>query len=152
MKRKQIPCRSAEVNGTKPKSLRTGQELPHRQQKSRARKLSLLGFQFVYIGVLSDDFAAIDFREELCYHSLTEKAQIRRTGKGTHSKRTVIPKKSRAKNNPNFGSTPRFGLFWCGDPYVNYPNTLPLIKNCFAIIVFIGVAKMNRLCYNNKED
>ena len=42
---------------------------------------------------------------------------------------------------------PRFG-----DPYVNYPNTLPLIKNCFAIIVFIGVAKMNRLCYNNKED
>ena len=109
-------CRSAEVNGTKPKSLRTGQELPHRQQKSRARKLSLLGFQFVYIGVLSDDFAAIDFREELCYHSLTEKAQIRRTGKGTHSKRTVIPKKSRAKNNPNFGYSPRFGLFWCGDP------------------------------------
>lgn len=39
-----------------------------------------------------------------------------------------------------------------GDPNVNYPNTLPLIKNCFAIIVFIGVAKMNRLCYNNKED
>ena len=27
----------------------------------------------------------------------------------------IIPKKSRAKNNPNFGSTPRFGLFWCGE-------------------------------------
>ena len=27
----------AEVNGTKPKSLRTGREMPHKQQKSRAR-------------------------------------------------------------------------------------------------------------------
>ena len=26
------------------------------------------------MGVLSDDFAAVDLREELCYHSLTEKA------------------------------------------------------------------------------
>lgn len=36
-------CRSAEVNWTKSKSLRTGCETPHRQQKSRARKLTLLG-------------------------------------------------------------------------------------------------------------
>ena len=28
--------KTAEVNGTKPKSLRTGREMPHRQQKSRA--------------------------------------------------------------------------------------------------------------------
>ena len=28
------------------------------------------------MSVLSDDFAAVDVREELCYHSLTEKAQI----------------------------------------------------------------------------
>ena len=35
---------------------------------------SLLGSQFVYMGVFSDDFAAVDIREELCYHSLTEKA------------------------------------------------------------------------------
>ena len=34
--------RSAEVNGTKPKSLRTNQEMPHRQKKSRARNNSLL--------------------------------------------------------------------------------------------------------------
>ena len=26
------------------------------------------------MSVLSDDFAAVDLREELCYHSLTEKA------------------------------------------------------------------------------
>lgn len=26
------------------------------------------------MGVFSDDFAAVDLREELCYHSLTEKA------------------------------------------------------------------------------
>lgn len=56
----------AEVNGTKPKSLRTGRETRHRQQKSRARNGTLLGSQFVYIGVLSDDFAAVDVREELC--------------------------------------------------------------------------------------
>lgn len=55
------------------------------------------------------------------------------------------------KANPSpKGNGFAFNLF--GDPNVNYPNTLPLIKNCFAIIVFIGVAKMNRLCYNNKED
>ncbi len=26
------------------------------------------------MGVLSDDFATVDVREEICYHSLTEKA------------------------------------------------------------------------------
>ena len=33
----------------------------------------MLGSQFVYIGVLSDDFAAVDVREELCYHSRPKK-------------------------------------------------------------------------------
>ena len=60
----------------KTKSLRTGHEMPHRQQKSRARYKTLLGSQFVYMGVLSDDFAAVDFREELCYHHPPKK-QIR---------------------------------------------------------------------------
>ena len=44
------------------------------QQKSRARKTSLLGSQFVYIGVLSDDFAAVDVREDLCKTKPPEKA------------------------------------------------------------------------------
>ena len=43
------------------------------QQKSRARKTSLLGSQFVYISVLSNDFADVDVREELCYHSRPKK-------------------------------------------------------------------------------
>ena len=93
--------RSAEVNGTKAKSLRTSPEMPHRRQKSRARKQSLLGSQFVYIGVLSDDFAAVDVREELCYHSRPKKQiqEVHGTGikpmKESHArrkKRQPIPK------------------------------------------------------------
>mgnify|MGYP001860787958 FL=1 len=57
--------KSAEVNGTKTKSLRTGLEMPRRQQKSRAKKTSLLGSQFVYMGVFSDDFATVDVREDM---------------------------------------------------------------------------------------
>ena len=34
------------------------------------------------MSVLSDDFAAVDVREELCYHSLTEKANSRGTWNG----------------------------------------------------------------------
>ena len=30
------------------------------------------------MGVFSDDFAAVDFREELCYHSRPEKAKFKR--------------------------------------------------------------------------
>ena len=40
---------------------------------------SLLGSQFVYIGVLSDDFATVDLREVLCYHSRPEKRKFRGT-------------------------------------------------------------------------
>ena len=62
----------------KGKLLRAGQEKPHRQQKSRARIISLLGSQILFIGVFSNDFATVDFREELCYHSRPKK-QIRRS-------------------------------------------------------------------------
>lgn len=34
---------------------------------------SLLGSQFIYMGVFCDDFAAVDFREELCYHGRPKK-------------------------------------------------------------------------------
>ena len=30
------------------------------------------------MGILSNDFATVDIREELCYHSLTEKAKFKR--------------------------------------------------------------------------
>ena len=78
MERKQILCRPAEVNGTKKNRCVIGTEKPHIQQKSRAKKQSLLGSQFVYMGVLSDDFATVYFREKLCYHKPAEKAQIQR--------------------------------------------------------------------------
>ena len=37
----------------------------------------LLGSQFVYMDVFSDDFAAVDVREELCYHSRPKKTNLR---------------------------------------------------------------------------
>ena len=38
-------------------------------KRAEQGKQSLLGSLFVYIGVFCDDFAAVDVREELCYHS-----------------------------------------------------------------------------------
>ena len=52
--------------------------MPHKRQKSRAKKQSLLDSQSLSMGVFSDDFAAVDFREELCYHSRPEKAKFKR--------------------------------------------------------------------------
>ena len=68
----------AEVNGTKPKSLRISPKMPHKRQKSRAKKWTLLDSQSLSMGVFSDDFAAVDFREELCYHSRPDKANFQR--------------------------------------------------------------------------
>ena len=45
-----LNIKSAEVNGTKPKSLRTGQEMPHEQQKSRARESPYSALKVVYRG------------------------------------------------------------------------------------------------------
>ena len=73
-----MDIRSAEVNGTKSKSLRYRHvKRACKQKKSRARKLPLLSSQFVYIGVLSDDFATVDVREDYANLSLTEKANSR---------------------------------------------------------------------------
>ena len=79
VERVQNPCRCAEVNGAKTKSLRCGRVEWLITQKRAGQKLSLLSSQSLSMGVLSDDFAAVDFREELCYHSLTEKANSRGT-------------------------------------------------------------------------
>ena len=43
-----LNSKSAEVNGTKPKSLRTGREMPHRQQKSRAREFPYSALKVFY--------------------------------------------------------------------------------------------------------
>ena len=98
-----VYIKPAEVNGTKAKSLRTSPEMPHRRQKSRARKQSLLGSQFVYIGVLSDDFAAVDVREELCYHSLSEKANSRGTWNGNKANERKHCAAEKAAADPQAG-------------------------------------------------
>ena len=46
----------------------------YKRKMSLARNFPLLDSRMVSMGVLSDDFATVDVREELCYHSLTEKA------------------------------------------------------------------------------
>ena len=51
----------------------------------------------------------VDVREELCEPEPAEKAN----SEGYFSQ-TIIPKKSRAKNNTNLGSLPWFVLFWSG--------------------------------------
>ena len=45
--------------------------------KRAEKEQSLLDSESLSMGVLSDDFAAVDVREVLCYHSLTEKANSR---------------------------------------------------------------------------
>ena len=72
-----LNIKSAEVNGTKPKSLRYTRAKLIVSGKRAEQGISLLGSQSHSMGVLSDDFAAVDVREELCYHSLTEKANSR---------------------------------------------------------------------------
>ena len=78
MNGKYLLCRLAEVNGTKTKSLRTGREMPHKQQKSRARNFPLLDSRMVSMGVLSDDFATVDLREDYANLSLPKEAKFKR--------------------------------------------------------------------------
>lgn len=42
-----------------------------------SKETSLLGSQIPFMGVLSDDFATVDFREELCYHSRPKEAKFK---------------------------------------------------------------------------
>ena len=67
----------AEVNGTKPKSLRTGQNASQTAKEPSKENFSLLDSRSHLMGVFSDDFAAVDVREELCYHSRPKKTNLR---------------------------------------------------------------------------
>ena len=51
----------------------TGTSIVSRTAKEPSKEISLLSSKFVSMGVLSDDFAAVDFREGLCYHSRPKK-------------------------------------------------------------------------------
>ena len=113
--------RSAEVNGTKTKSLRCGRiKRLINDKRAKQGKTPLLDSQMVSMGVLSDDFATVDVLEELCYHSLTEKANSRgkRNGK-TNYEKAVRGGKSGSRSPKRFsgdGSAPprfRFGFPCC---------------------------------------
>ena len=53
----------------------------------------MLCSQFIFIKVLSDDFADVDFREELCYHSRPKKAKFER---GKNGQKTNVGKQCAA--------------------------------------------------------
>ena len=73
----------------KDKSLRIGRKLPHRQQKSQTREKPYSALNFVYMGVLSDDFSAVDVREELCYHSRPKKHKFGELMKANKKRQTI---------------------------------------------------------------
>ena len=75
------------------------------------------------MGVLSDDFAAVDIREVLCYHSLTEKANSRdkRNGK-TNYEKTVRGGKSGSRSpSGSAGTAPRRRACLC-QAHATVPN------------------------------
>ena len=78
VKRKQILCRLAEVNGTKTKSLRCGRaERLINDKRAGQGTFFLPDSQSLSIGVLSDDFATVDLRED--YATIADpKKQIQR--------------------------------------------------------------------------
>ena len=68
-----LNSKSAEVNGEKTKSLRhrRANYLPDSKRAEQGIILTRLSNRLY--GVFSDDFAAVDVREELCYHSRPKK-------------------------------------------------------------------------------
>ena len=71
----------AEVNGKRKIVAYISGEIEPNYEKSRARETTLPGFQFIDIGVFSNDFAGVDFRENLCYHSRPKKANFGETAR-----------------------------------------------------------------------
>ena len=111
-----LNSKSAEVNGTKTKSLRCGRiKRLINDKRAKQGKTPLLDSQMVSMGVLSDDFATVDVREELCYHSLTEKANSRgkRNGKTNYEKAVRGGKSGSRSPSGSAGTAPHrraFGL------------------------------------------
>ena len=115
VERVQNLCRCAEVNGAKTKSLRCRLVERLIGKKSRARKPC--SAQRLYMGVLSDDFAAVDFREELCYHSRPKEAKFKRNTVREKSKEEsrARRKKREPVRSGSAGTAPRrraFGLIF----------------------------------------
>ena len=71
-----LNSKSAEVNGTKPKSLCYRRAKSRTDGKIAEQGLILTRLLKSFMGVFRNDFATVDVREELCYHSRPKK-QIR---------------------------------------------------------------------------
>ena len=72
-----LNSKSAEVNGAKPKSLRCRRIKALQTAKAPSKETFLTRRLKSSMGVFSNDFATVDVREELCYHSRPEKANSR---------------------------------------------------------------------------
>ena len=114
----------------------------------------LLGSKFVSVGVLSDDFAAVDFREELCYHSRPKVEKFKRNTEREKSKEESRARRKKRKpvRSGSEGTAPlrrAFGLiflsFLClllrgvclaaarvSAPHLSMPSTRPGAKEIFA--------------------
>ena len=78
MKRKQILCRLAEVNGTKKNRCVKGSQNGLYAKKEPSKGLTLPDSRMVSMGVLSDDFATVDLREDYANLSLPKEAKFKR--------------------------------------------------------------------------
>ena len=63
----------------------------------------LLGSRFVYMDVFSDDFAAVDVREELCYHSRPKKTNLRGALSGHETNERKLCAAEKAAADPQAG-------------------------------------------------
>ena len=87
----------------------------HRDSKRAEKEQSLLDSESLSMGVLSDDFAAVDFREELCYHSRPKKQiqEVNGTAKPIMRKLCAAEKAAADPQSGSAGTAPRrraFGL------------------------------------------
>lgn len=82
MKRRLIISNFAQVNGRKPKSLRSEvfKRLCNGRKAYGARKPSRK-HKRTFARILSDDFAAVDLREEPCNNGLPEKGKLTEEGR-----------------------------------------------------------------------
>ena len=71
-----LNCKTAEVNGTKKNRCVTGVQNGLQTAKEPSKETFLTRLLKSFMGVFGNDFAAVDVREELCYHSRPKK-QIR---------------------------------------------------------------------------
>lgn len=143
--------------------------MPYRQQKNRARKQSLLGSESLTMGVLSDDFAAVDVREGYANLSLTEKANSRGAMNGKNKRKKAMRGGKSGSRSPSglAGTAPRrraFGLgfrvvlvvFFVACAWLRRAQRAALVYNkhtprchSYVFLIFKNLCYVN--CFNMKD-